>query len=340
MKSLFWGLIIALFSTRGFAAWSVPSDKCYWYNNAAVNKYFQESIALSRQWGTASVTRSLTVGGEVNSETQMKDGDLKGYIGVSCGSSAVVTARITSASSPVAISVPGYPGSEGKVYSTNIPGVGMIARMKHPNANENVYFPLSFSPDSSLYYISGLPVGVTLVKTGEIPPGTHVVSGSISLAAGGYTFETGSFAYTIFVESCSIPNKGATSRVLMDEISIIDLNPGGPLRPFQIPLTDCATGAASKNIAKVLFNGTSGSSNLDAGNGILGLDSSSKSSGIGIQILKQDGVTPFPLGTATEAGKITSGETLLNFNARYIKTNNNPQPGSANAKANFTVSYN
>ncbi|MBN1084366.1 fimbrial protein [Erwinia aphidicola] len=72
---------------------------------------------------------------------------------------------------------------------------------------------------------------------------------------------------------------------------------------------------------------------------MLGLDKSSKASGIGIQLLKEDGVTPFPLGTATLVGAVEKGDMTLNFNARYIKTSPKPQPGSANAKASFTVSY-
>ncbi|WP_133622202.1 fimbrial protein [Erwinia sp. LJJL01] len=333
------GVLLSV-SAPGFAG-SLPADKCYFYkkNSSNVKNYTADQVAATRTWGTRTIPRSAAIGSEILDETQLRPPEkFKDYVGLQCGSSATITAKYTSAAAPVSgLNPPAFPKAAGKVYPTNIAGIGMITRSQQYDVA--TYFPSSVASSSYYYVYKGIVLGVTLIKTGDIPPGTHVVTGTTSLSAGGEVFQTSDFKLSVFVENCSIPNKGATTQVVMDEASIINLNPTGPAQPFSIPLTNCSTGPASENIAKVLFDGIGGSTNADASNGVLGLDKSSKASGIGIQLLKEDGVTPFPLGKATQVGAVEKGDMTLNFNARYIKTSAKPQPGSANAKASFTVSY-
>ena len=335
------GVLLSV-SAPGFAG-SLPADKCYFYktNSSNVKDYTADQVAATRTWGTRTIPRSAAVGSEVLDETLLLPPEkFKDYEGLRCGKSATITAKYTSAAAPVSgLNPPAFPKAAGKVYPTNIAGIGMITRNKL--LSFDTYLPSSQSLSIGTYFSTrkGINLGVTLIKTGDIPPGTHVVTGTASLSAGGEVFEASDFKLSVFVENCSIPNKGATTQVVMDEASIINLNPTGPAQPFSIPLTNCSTGPASENIAKVLFDGIGGSTNADASNGVLGLDKSSKASGIGIQLLKEDGVTPFPLGKATQVGAVEKGDMTLNFNARYIKTSAKPQPGSANAKASFTVSY-
>ena len=335
------GVLLSV-SAPGFAG-SLPADKCYFYktNSSNVKDYTADQVAATRTWGTRTIPRSAAVGSEVLDETLLLPPEkFKDYEGLRCGKSATITAKYTSAAAPVSgINPPEYPNAAGKVYPTNIAGIGMITKYKIDGMDKGQYFPMTLPMTTDSGFRAGIPLGVTLIKTGDISPGTHVVTGTTSLSAGGEVFETSDFKLSVFVENCSIPNKGATTQVVMDEASIINLNPTGPAQPFSIPLTNCSTGPASENIAKVLFDGIGGSTNADASNGVLGLDKSSKASGIGIQLLKEDGVTPFPLGKATQVGAVEKGDMTLNFNARYIKTSAKPQPGSANAKASFTVSY-
>ncbi len=333
------GVLLSV-SAPGFAG-SLPADKCYFYKKNSSNEknYTADQVAATRTWGTRTIPRSAAVGSEILDETQLRPPEkFKDYEGLQCGSSATITAKYTSAAAPVSgLNPPAFPKAAGKVYPTNIAGIGMITRSQQYDVA--TYFPSSVANSSYYYVYKGIVLGVTLIKTGDIPPGTHVVTGTTSLSAGGEVFQTSDFKLSVLVENCSIPNKGATTQVVMDEASIINLNPTGPAQPFSIPLTNCSTGPASENIANVLFDGIGGSTNADASNGVLGLDKSSKASGIGIQLLKEDGVTPFPLGKATQVGAVEKGDMTLNFNARYIKTSAKPQPGSANAKASFTVSY-
>ncbi|WP_336797095.1 fimbrial protein [Erwinia aphidicola] len=335
------GVLLSV-SAPGFAG-SLPADKCYFFKTDSSKKrdYTADQVAATRTWGTRTIPRSAAVGSEVLDETLLLTPEkFKDYEGLVCAKSATITAKYTSAAAPVSgINPPDYPNAAGKVYPTNIAGIGMITKYKIVGMDKGQYFPMTLPMTTDSGFRSGIPLGVTLIKTGDISPGTHVVTGTTSLSAGGEVFETSDFKLSVFVENCSIPNKGATTQVVMDEASIINLNPTGPAQPFSIPLTNCSTGPASDNIANVLFDGIGGSSNADASNGVLGLDKSSKASGIGIQLLKEDGVTPFPLGKATQVGAVEKGDMTLNFNARYIRTSAKPQPGSANAKASFTVSY-
>ena len=335
------GVLLSV-SAPGFAG-SLPADKCYFYKKDSSGKYdyTADQITVTRTWGTRTIPLSAAIGSEILDETMLLPPEnFSDYVGMECGKSATITAKYTSAAAPVSgLNPPAFPNAAGKVYPTNIAGIGMITKFKIGMIDSGEYFPTTLPMPERLGFSVGIPLGVTLIKTGDISPGSHVVTGTTSLSAGGEVFETADFKISVFVENCSIPNKGATTQVVMDEASIINLNPTGPAQPFSIPLTNCSTGPASENIAKVLFDGIGGSTNADASNGVLGLDKSSKASGIGIQLLKEDGVTPFPLGKATQVGAVEKGDMTLNFNARYIRTSAKPQPGSANAKASFTVSY-
>jgi len=335
------GLLLSV-SAPGFAG-SLPDDKCYFFKEDSSKKrdYTADQVTATRTWGTRTIPLSAAIGSEILDETMLLPPEnFSDYVGMECGKSATITAKYTSAAAPVSgLNPPAFPNAAGKVYPTNIAGIGMITKFKIGMIDSGEYFPTTLPMPERLGFSVGIPLGVTLIKTGDISPGSHVVTGTTSLSAGGEVFETADFKISVFVENCSIPNKGATTQVVMDEASIINLNPTGPAQPFSIPLTNCSTGPASENIANVLFDGIGGSTNADASNGVLGLDKSSKASGIGIQLLKEDGVTPFPLGTATRVGAVEKGDMTLNFNARYIKTSAKPQPGSANAKASFTVSY-
>lgn len=80
---------------------------------------------------------------------------------------------------------------------------------------------------------------------------------------------------------------------------------------------------------------------VDAGQGVLGLNSEATASGVAVQVLKQDG-TVLPLGVDVPIMPVQDGTTNLQFGARYIQTAGDasgPQPGIANATANFTITY-
>ncbi|MFG1173034.1 fimbrial protein [Erwiniaceae bacterium CAU 1747] len=331
-------LLCLLLAKQTFAASSLtqPKNTCLWLNGWSTA--YDDTVPVSGTFGGITVGRDAAIGSIIGEEKILLI-NYSGYAYLNCYGNAILVGNNTAAAAPVDVVAQGYPGSAGKVFPTNIPGIGVMTRIKKfGDLTNSAFFPISQSIPASKYNYTPT-IGVILVKTGEIEPGVHVVKSTSSLSTLQFKFLTSDFSITVTADNCSIASPGSTISVLMGNYSISDLNPTSFSQRFQIPLTNCTTGSAMSNIANVTFTPTGGSTIADGPNGILGLDSTSKATGIGIQILKEDNVTAFPLGVVNPAGAITPGETVLQFNARYIKTNNSPQPGSANAKANFTVSY-
>ncbi|MFG1173035.1 fimbrial protein [Erwiniaceae bacterium CAU 1747] len=331
-------LLCLLFAKQTFAASSIiqPVDTCLWYSSWGSK--FDDNILVSGTFGGITVERDAAVGSIIGDEKILFINQ-SGYAALNCLNKAIVVGKNTFAAAPADVIAQGYPDSAGKVFPTNIPGIGVMTRIKEfGDLKDSEFFPVSQPVPSGRFYYTPT-ISVILVKTGDIEPGVHVVKSTSSLSTRQFTFLSSDFSITVTEDNCSIASPGSTISVPMGNYSLRSLNPASLAQRFQIPLTNCTTGSAMSNIANVTFTPTGGSTINDGPNGILGLDSTSKATGVGIQILKEDGVTAFPLGVATPAGAITPGETLLQFNARYIRTNNSPQPGSANAKADFTVSY-
>lgn len=343
IKNSIFVFALLLISAQSFAI-PLPADKCYWYTKSWTGKnYTVDNIVSTRSWGTSITPRSAKIGAIITTETQSNQGDQKGYSGLGCGSSAIVEGKFLSTLDENQVTPQGYPEATGKVYKTNTPGIGMIMKTKGEKwGGNNEFFPISYVGANKDYTKSTI-FAVILVKTGDIPPGMHTVLGMATLSTSGTVFETVTFYINVFADSCSVAAKGVPIEVPMGSVPAMRLKSpttaGGEMATFSIPLTNCVTGSTSSNIAEIHFNGIGGSAIVDGPGGVLGLDSSSGAKGVGIQILKEDGVTPLPLGFATPAGQINPGNTRLKFLTRYVKTNNTPQPGSANARANFTVSY-
>ncbi|MDI3438350.1 hypothetical protein QLG07_02650, partial [Erwinia sp. V90_4] len=208
------GVLLSI-SAPGFAG-SLPADKCYFFKTDSSKKrdYTADQVTVERTWGTGTIPRSAAIGSEILEETKLLPPEsFKDYEGLECGGSATLTAKYTSAAAPVdGISPPAFPDAAGKVYPTNIVGIGMITKFKIDKGDRGPYFPTTLSMTTNFGFSAGLPLGVTLIKTGDIPPGTHIVKGTTSLSAGGDVFETSDFSLSVFVENCAIPNKGATTQ--------------------------------------------------------------------------------------------------------------------------------
>jgi len=107
---------------------------------------------------------------------------------------------------------------------------------------------------------------------------------------------------------------------------------------FTLVLSNCPTDLQGKPVA-VKYDGTPDQTDndylqvTDAGTaGVAG--------GVAIQLLNGSG-TALPLGTASETTTIAaSGNTNLDFFARYIATTDAVSAGTANGTVNFTLSYN
>ncbi|CPR21579.1 fimbrial protein [Brenneria goodwinii] len=103
--------------------------------------------------------------------------------------------------------------------------------------------------------------------------------------------------------------------------------------PFQINLEDCAAAATG---VQVTFSGTQ-----DATDGtMLALSSDSTATNLAVEILDKDR-NQIPLGQASEVYALTANASSasLMFYGRYVRTGAAVTPGSANADATFTLSY-
>jgi len=101
--------------------------------------------------------------------------------------------------------------------------------------------------------------------------------------------------------------------------------------PFSIRLTGCPPGAVS-----ITFAGTPDAQD----NTLLALNGTSQASRVAVEILDED-KSRLPLQQESKAVAIDAqGDATLSFYANYISTADNPQPGSADADATFTLNYN
>lgn len=263
----------------------------------------------------------------------------------------------------IGIAMPrGQSHSNGPIYKTSIPGVGIVIETESFGSawvkDKNYPFvPYVLSTAGGSRWSGGFGVFITLVKIGEIPMGTARFDSSTLLRATSNNYDSRinySLSGSVTRSECSVPASAKSIEVRMGRVTRDSFKGQGSFlgsMDFSIPLTDCNAGKypagqgwnyfESSNV-NLLLEGAKGSRILDANKGILGLTTSSSSSGVAVQVLLQDGVTPLTLGVANKIQKVIDGSMLINLKARYVQTTDNsngPTPGVANAAASFTINY-
>ncbi|OPA96922.1 hypothetical protein BFW87_11425 [Pseudomonas fluorescens] len=251
------------------------------------------------------------------------------------------------------------------LYATNIPGVGAVVNYDSGpsylcRTSAVSAFPIRFTGCGTGGYIAAVTFSIFLIKIGPISAGSHDFSGlqiytfDINNGSGPERWATGVLNGSITVAGCSLPQETG---------NIVDVPMGtwerrvfnGPgttttTQNFSITLNNCLAGTYASgqpwnyfqgNNANIRLEGVRGSAIVDAGNGVMGLNAESTAKGVAVQVLKQDG-TPLALGVDTPVMPVRDGVTTLQFGARYIQTAGSaigPEPGVANATANFTITY-
>jgi type 1 fimbria pilin len=252
----------------------------------------------------------------------------------------------------------------GKVLQTNIPGVGVRIKLGFPlNGGEahTAFFPIGpptvpydgFNDKNLLVPIrlNSLVNQVTLVKTGPLAPGPQALDGS-ELFSGHFPDLGKVFGYgmigTVIAAQCSVgANPVSADPVPLGDWDSADFTgPGYSTRivPFNITLSQCETdpGAGFVAMANIRLEGILGSAPIGpTTNGIFSLTTDSTAKGMGIQILKGDGITPVELATEVPLMKISPGTTVLDFNARFYQTEpaTAVRPGLAKGALSFTLTY-
>lgn len=252
----------------------------------------------------------------------------------------------------------------GKILQTNIPGIGVRIKLGTPldGRGDNSFVPIGGSPTvpyrgfnniafATRIRLNSLSNRVTLVKTGPLAQGVHTLNGS-ELFSGHFPDLGKVFGYgltgTIITAQCSVgANPVSADPVLLGEWDTADFtHPGYATAavPFNITLSSCETdpGGGPVATAHIQLDGVKGSAPVGpVSNGVFSLTTDSTAQGVGIQILKADGVTPVELQTQVPLVAISSGTTVLDFKARFYQTGaaGSVHPGVAKGALNFIVTY-
>jgi type 1 fimbria pilin len=251
----------------------------------------------------------------------------------------------------------------GKIMQTNIPGIGVRVKLGTPldGRGDNSFVPIGpptvpydgFNDKMLLTQIrlNNLTNRVTLVKTGPLPAGAHILDGR-ELFSGHFPDLGKVFGFgltgTIITAQCSVSaNPVSADPVPLGEWEKDDFKAPGYTTtaiPFSITLNACETDTRGgfTATANIQLDGVKGSTPIGpVSNGVFSLTSDSTAKGIGIQILRADGTTPVELQTEVPLIAISPGNTVLNFNARFYQTEpaSAVQPGLAKGALNFTITY-
>ncbi|AYV23361.1 type 1 fimbrial protein [Vibrio mediterranei] len=115
---------------------------------------------------------------------------------------------------------------------------------------------------------------------------------------------------------------------------------------FTITLTDCKSQSTTAEKMRVAFSGVGDPANQYV---LKNTASTTPAGGVGIQLLKEDGVSIIDINggsnKADETTLPTSAETaesyILNFNAAYVNVSGSaPTAGTVTSVANYTIEYN
>lgn len=255
-------------------------------------------------------------------------------------------------------------GATHAILPTNIPGVGARFELGFPFDNSATN---SFTPDlgdatvpfsahhqkamgSADLNFATLESYITLIKTGPIAPGPQLLNGQELFSGAfsgiaGKSFRTG-LSGTVIQAHCG-SNKVSADPVPLGEWDLADFTGPGHTTtavPFHITLSTCVADNTNTNVAtaNIRFEGTGGSIPVTpAIPGVFSLTPGSGAKGIGIQILKGDGATPVELNAEVPIRQIGTGDTVLDFTARFYQTAPSPdvKPGEAKGALNFTLTY-
>ncbi|WLG99822.1 fimbrial protein [Pseudomonas beijingensis] len=247
----------------------------------------------------------------------------------------------------------------GKVFMTGIDGIGARIKLQHPfdGIAADAFVPsteptVPFNallhaavPASAPLRIDRLQGKLTLIKTGPIAPGPHTFDKALfgtrfSNIGNGFDFQ---LSGTVLQAQCGISSVSANPVPLGDwrTSDFGAVGPGTPAVPFNITLGNCDADPGDINIAwaNIRLEPTNGSVPIPGVEGGFTLGAGSGATGVGIQILKADGVTPVPLQREVPLAAISPGTTVLDLSARLYQTAPKVDAGAVKGSLNFTVSF-
>lgn len=317
--------------------------------------------------GTHYVPRDAPIGSVIGtanvSYSYQHSSDITCYVG------DLWEARMNSWPKVTGITLPPITGLEmgnAAIAKTNVPGVGLVMTAPGRSLSQwsvasgvHPYVPFKLSNTVSLRIVNPIITNFTLVKiSDEIPMGSSAIKNSTSAVgfwSGSRRFHSVFLTGTVVRSECSLAGGANTYiEVPMGEVMRRQFNGKDShmdSKDVVIPLTNCTAGTYPTNQgwnfyqnanAHLRLDGVQGSTIVDAERGILGLTTDSTAKGVAVQVLRKDGSTPFTLGREVSMARLSGSSMNIELKARYIQTSDSvagPEPGKANARAAFTLTY-
>jgi len=263
----------------------------------------------------------------------------------------------------------------GRIYSTDIPGIGAVIAQPRLNAAFNTSQTMTYTrtADTFSHVQFWIEPKLLLIKTGAISPGVilgnnlpsveyrdtyfdnkgklvtdfkpykYSFSGSINVISktckvNDYNVDLGSWNIRDFLNSNS--TKWVSADIILEDCP-------KPYGTISSVVTDHLTGVSTdlnrrnNSLGVVLHPITE---ILDAPNGIIAIESSNNSaSGVGIQIaegnLAQNNPAKFDVESKIEQNTDGATTIVLPMLARYIKTSETIRPGKAKGRVVYTINY-
>lgn len=237
------------------------------------------------------------------------------------------------------------------IYPTNIPNIGI--RIVDPQG-QMAPFMDSCCMWTETRWSSRYAPKIQLIKTGNVTE-AGVLSGTYARYAAnspaGQTLIEYRFSRPVLVTpkvpTCTVttPRIQVPMGMTMATTTFTGVGSAAPPKPFEIGLA-CSGGdtGTATNVYVTLTDATTPGNRSTT----LSLSNDSMASGVGIQILKDNLVLGYgPDSSSFDnpnrwwAGKVTQGAAglVIPLQARYVQTHQRIVPGSANAYATFTMSY-
>lgn len=308
---------------------------------ASCTRLAQPTVQLDMVVGRIVVRPDLPVGAVITSQTWT----MRAAQGASYNCTPGVNRFVASVVASGAVDL------GNKVYSTNVPGIGL--RFRRSGATVNLTYPDVYAPVSNVrtsYSLEGSTFTLEVIKTAAI-------TGSGTLAAGKYTsydwdggnnpfLETylSASAITVVSPSCTVVG-GNNMNVDIGTIKRTDLNGVGSSaggKAFNIQL-QCSGGVSAVGFANIntTFSGTLATGTA-ANQGVLLNEKSGSiaAQGVGVQVLK-DGV-PLEFNKRYTVGTLRSDETrylTLPYNARFYQYLPATTSGEVESHMIFNLTY-
>ncbi|MCA8302903.1 fimbrial protein [Burkholderia seminalis] len=247
-------------------------------------------------------------------------------------------------------------GAQGNnnVYPTDIPNIGI--RVRSPMGQPYPFITNGTGWTNKTWELIFAPKIFELVKTGDITAG-GILTGAYARytadSAAGQTLVEFRFASPLIIKprvpSCTVQspsNIPVSMGRVMATSAFSGVGSTAPPQSFSIKL-QCSGGAAgTRTRAFVTLTDATNAANTSK---TLSLSKSAKAAtGVGIQILKDDVVLGYgpdssAVGNTNQwyAGTVKQGQDgmSIDLKARYVQISPRITPGSANAAATFTLSY-